>query len=168
MYSYEDRIRAVELYIKLGKRLRATIRHLGYQTKNALKGWYRECERGRDLPIGCQRRPKYSQVQKEVAVEHTRTKVNGPQTNGICERFHQTMKNEFYASAFRRKLYSRLKRFNAMWTSGSRATMPSARTRASIATARPRCRHSLRPARWCRKNNSTGGINKTHRHKLHR
>lgn len=30
MYSYEDRIRAVELYIKLGKRVRATIRQLGY------------------------------------------------------------------------------------------------------------------------------------------
>lgn len=30
MYSYEDRIRAVKLYIKLGKRLRATIRQLGY------------------------------------------------------------------------------------------------------------------------------------------
>lgn len=38
-------------------------------------------------------------------IEHTRTKVKSPQTNGICERFHQTIKNEFYASAFRRKLY---------------------------------------------------------------
>ncbi len=38
-------------------------------------------------------------------IDHTRTKVKSPQTNGICERFHQTIKNEFYASAFRRKLY---------------------------------------------------------------
>jgi len=38
-------------------------------------------------------------------IDHTRTKVRSPQTNGICERFHQTIKNEFYASAFRRKLY---------------------------------------------------------------
>lgn len=45
MYSYEDRIRAVELYIKLGKRVGATLRQLGYPTKNALKGWYREYER---------------------------------------------------------------------------------------------------------------------------
>jgi transposase-like protein len=45
MYSYEDRIRAVKLYIKLGKRLRATIRQLGYPTKNSLIGWYREYER---------------------------------------------------------------------------------------------------------------------------
>jgi transposase-like protein len=42
MYSYADRLRAVELYIRLGKRLKATIRQLGYPTKNALRGWYRE------------------------------------------------------------------------------------------------------------------------------
>lgn len=29
MYSYEDRMRAVELYIKLGKRANATTRQLG-------------------------------------------------------------------------------------------------------------------------------------------
>ncbi|HXQ23671.1 MAG TPA: transposase, partial [Candidatus Acidoferrales bacterium] len=33
MYSYEDKIRAVELYIELGKRVQATIRQLGYPTK---------------------------------------------------------------------------------------------------------------------------------------
>lgn len=32
MYSYEDRIRAVRLYLKLGKRIRATIRQLGCPT----------------------------------------------------------------------------------------------------------------------------------------
>ncbi|NPC58495.1 IS3 family transposase [Caenimonas soli] len=71
MYSYEDRIQAVELYIKLGKRVRPTIRQLGYPTKNALKGWYREYEQRRDLPLGyAGRSPKYSQTQKEVALEH--------------------------------------------------------------------------------------------------
>ena len=35
MYSYDDRIQAVELYIKLGKRVGPTIRQLGYPTKNA-------------------------------------------------------------------------------------------------------------------------------------
>ncbi|MEJ1130854.1 hypothetical protein V9L20_25040 [Variovorax sp. CCNWLW225] len=42
MYSYEGRIRAVELYIKLGERVRPTIRQLGYPTKGSLKGWYNE------------------------------------------------------------------------------------------------------------------------------
>lgn len=41
-------------------------------------------------------------------IEHSRTKTKSPQTNGICERFHQTIQNEFYASAFRRKLYHSL------------------------------------------------------------
>ena len=46
-------------------------------------------------------------------VEHTRTKTKSPQTNGICERFHQTIQNEFYASAFRRKLYESLEQLQA-------------------------------------------------------
>jgi putative transposase len=71
MYSYEDRIRAVRLYIKLGKRTGATIRKLGYPTKNALKSWHREYEQDRDLPAGYVRsRPKYSDEQKEVATRH--------------------------------------------------------------------------------------------------
>lgn len=71
MYSYEDRIRAVELYIRLGKRVRATILQLGYPTKNALKGWHREYEKRLDLPVGfAVRGPKYSQAQKQAAVEY--------------------------------------------------------------------------------------------------
>ena len=38
-------------------------------------------------------------------IDHTRTKANSPQTNGICERFHRTIKDEFYDIAFRKKLY---------------------------------------------------------------
>ncbi len=71
MYSYEDRIRAVKLYIKLGKRTVATIRQLGYPTKNTLKGWLREYEQHHDLHAAFVRsRPKYSVEQKEMAVEH--------------------------------------------------------------------------------------------------
>ncbi len=39
-------------------------------------------------------------------IDHTRKKAKSPQTNGICERFHQTIQNEFYATAFRKKSYS--------------------------------------------------------------
>jgi transposase InsO family protein len=39
-------------------------------------------------------------------ITHTRTRAKHPQTNGICERFHRTVQDEFYAIAFRRKLYS--------------------------------------------------------------
>jgi transposase InsO family protein len=38
-------------------------------------------------------------------IDHSRTKAKHPQTNGICERFHQTIQNEFYAIAFRKKVF---------------------------------------------------------------
>jgi transposase InsO family protein len=41
-------------------------------------------------------------------IDHTRTKTKSPQTNGICERLHKTMLNEFYRVAFRKKLYRAL------------------------------------------------------------
>jgi transposase InsO family protein len=39
-------------------------------------------------------------------IDHTRTKAQSPQTNGICERFHKTILNEFYQVAFRKKIYT--------------------------------------------------------------
>ena len=38
-------------------------------------------------------------------IDHTKTKVKSPQTNGICERFHKTVLDEFYRIAFRKNLY---------------------------------------------------------------
>lgn len=41
-------------------------------------------------------------------IDHTRPKTKSPQTNGICERFHRTILEEFYRIAFRKKLYTSL------------------------------------------------------------
>jgi transposase InsO family protein len=41
-------------------------------------------------------------------IDHSRTKAKSPQTNGICERFHRTLQEEFYSVAFRKKLYRSL------------------------------------------------------------
>ncbi|HEY7447766.1 MAG TPA: IS481 family transposase [Vicinamibacterales bacterium] len=41
-------------------------------------------------------------------IEHTRSRVKRPQTNGICERFHKTVLNEFYRVAFRKRFYGTL------------------------------------------------------------
>ena len=41
-------------------------------------------------------------------IDHTKTKVKSPQTNGICERFHKTILEEFYQIAFRKKIYPSL------------------------------------------------------------
>ena len=41
-------------------------------------------------------------------IEHTKTKARSPKTNGICERFHKTILQEFYQITFRKKLYENL------------------------------------------------------------
>lgn len=41
-------------------------------------------------------------------IDHSKTKARSPQTNGICERFHRTIKQEFYDIAFRKKIYQTL------------------------------------------------------------
>lgn len=46
-------------------------------------------------------------------IEHTRTKTKRPQTNGICERFHKPVLNEFYRVAFRKTIYQTLEELQA-------------------------------------------------------
>ena len=52
--------------------------------------------------------PEHHEYELYLALEdidHTRTKVKSPQTNGICERFNKTILNEFYRVTFRKKIY---------------------------------------------------------------
>jgi len=46
-------------------------------------------------------------------IEHSKTQIKRPQSNGICERFHRTIQNEFYALAFRKKLYTSIEELQA-------------------------------------------------------
>ena len=46
-------------------------------------------------------------------IDHTRTRVKRPQTNGICERLHKTLLDEFYRIAFRKKVYHGLDELQA-------------------------------------------------------
>jgi transposase InsO family protein len=46
-------------------------------------------------------------------IDHTRASTKNPQTNGICERFHKTVLNEFYRVTFRKKIYARLEDLQA-------------------------------------------------------
>ncbi|MGH1349448.1 MAG: IS481 family transposase [Methyloligellaceae bacterium] len=39
-------------------------------------------------------------------IDHTKTKARSPKTNGICERFHKTILQEFYQVTFRKKIYA--------------------------------------------------------------
>ena len=61
-------------------------------------------------------RPESHEYELYLAIEnidHTRTKTKSPQTNGICERFHKTVLNEFYRVMFRKKLYRSLEELQA-------------------------------------------------------
>ena len=56
-------------------------------------------------------KPQNHAYQLYLAVEdidYSRTKTNHPQTNGICERFHKTLQDEYYSLLFRKKLYRSL------------------------------------------------------------
>ena len=46
-------------------------------------------------------------------IDHSRTKTKSPQTNGIVERFHKTMLDEFYRVAFRKTIYSNIDQLQA-------------------------------------------------------
>src|ERR1700731_2567534 len=53
--------------------------------------------------------PEHHEYELYLAVEdidHSRTKTKSPQTNGIAERFHKTVLDEFYRIAFRKRLYA--------------------------------------------------------------
>ncbi len=55
---------------------------------------------------------EYEMYLQIEGIEHSKTQVRHPQTNGICERLHRTMQDEFYAVTFRKKLYETWNSFN--------------------------------------------------------
>lgn len=72
VYSYEDRIRAVELYVSSGFSPKAVFNALGFPSKNSVKTWYREYLEelhGDDRHDRYRRRETYTPEQKRAAVE---------------------------------------------------------------------------------------------------
>jgi len=69
-------------------------------------------------------------------IDHSRTKAKSPPTNGICERFHRTLQEEFYSVAFRKKLYRAWRSCSLIWMFGWARTMKNANTPASTATGK--------------------------------
>ena len=78
-------------------------------------------------------------------IDHTRTKARSPQTNGICERFHKTMLDEFYRVAFRKKIYATIDDLQADLDVWMREYNEAGPIRAGGASERRRCRPSLTP-----------------------
>jgi hypothetical protein len=75
-------------------------------------------DRGTEF-CGCRDYHEYELYLTVENIEHTRTKAYHPQTNGICERFHLTVHNEFYQVACRKKVYQSIEELQAdldIWT----------------------------------------------------
>ena len=98
MHSYEDRIRAVELYYRYGKNASVVVMELGYPSTKQLGRWVRIYEEKGDLPRELKPRERYSRTQKIAAVEHylthggclsyTRRAIGGNDTNVLISYFH--------------------------------------------------------------------------------
>lgn len=70
MYSYSDRLKAIELYIQYGKSAAATVRVLGYPSKKQLRRWYRSYAASGQVPSRKKRKAKYTAAERRRAVEH--------------------------------------------------------------------------------------------------
>ncbi|SLY31196.1 Uncharacterised protein [Klebsiella quasivariicola] len=69
MHSYEDRIRAVELYYRYGKKASVVVMELGYPSTKQLGRWVRIYEEKGDLPRELKPRERYSRTQKIAAAQ---------------------------------------------------------------------------------------------------
>jgi putative transposase len=69
MYSYEDRVRAVELYIKYGMSAADTVRELGYPSRKMLRRWHKEHMETGGLHQHFRSKSRYSEEQKKHAIE---------------------------------------------------------------------------------------------------
>jgi len=70
MHSFEDRMRAVELYIKYGHSAADVIREPGYTNRGSLRNWFREFEERGDLHVGKVRPRSFSDGRVRAAVDH--------------------------------------------------------------------------------------------------
>ena len=72
LYTYEQRKKAVELYIKYGFALRAVIRELGYPNcEQSIRNWYKEYrEKDGELSQQYSSPNQYTAEQKDIAVKH--------------------------------------------------------------------------------------------------
>lgn len=70
MFTEEEKIRAIELYFKYGKKLAPVVRELGYPSKRNLRRWIRSREAGGDANESIHNKHHHSDEQKQVAVEY--------------------------------------------------------------------------------------------------
>lgn len=74
--------------------------------KRTLTIWLVSCWKRLDADIAKSHDYQFCFVSR--GIDHSKTKAKSPQTNGICERLHKTILDEFFKVAFRKKLYADL------------------------------------------------------------
>ena len=71
MYPYDDRTRAVKLYIQYDYSLSSVQHELGYpKNRKTLKAWYKEFKETKSLHKKSSRKLKYSPEQKQLAINY--------------------------------------------------------------------------------------------------
>lgn len=70
MYSYEERLKAVELYIKYNNNSAAVIRELGYPNRGTLRLWVKEFNQEGSLHEKYKDKSKYSDEQRKYALNY--------------------------------------------------------------------------------------------------
>lgn len=70
MYSYEERIKAVKLYIQYDRSITAVRRELGYPSRQMLLHWYAEYVENGDLHKAYKVPVRFTEEQKQRAVQH--------------------------------------------------------------------------------------------------
>ena len=70
MYSYEERIKAVKLFIKYDNSIAAVIRELGYPSRNMLLRWYAEYKENGKLHKSYKKAVRFTEKQKLYAVQY--------------------------------------------------------------------------------------------------
>ena len=97
-------------------------------------------DRGTEYCTEIQGKPENQACQLYLAVEdidHSRTKANHPQANGICERFRKTLQDECYSLLLRKKLYTAWRNCRWTWTLGWRSTIERGPIQGVTATESP-------------------------------
>lgn len=85
---------------------------LPFYEENSLKLLRILTDRGTEY-CGAREHHEYQLYLTIEDVDHTKTKAKSPQTNGICERFHRTLQEEFFWIAFRKKIYKSIEELQA-------------------------------------------------------
>lgn len=107
MYSYEDRMKAVKLYIQYDHSLAAVIRELGYPSQQMLLRWYQEYAKLGDLHKAYKDPCSFAEAQKQRAIkyclEHGKNATRTARALGYpCRQTFSTWLDETYPNRKKR------------------------------------------------------------------